>query len=126
MTAITPLQANVLIQAHHGPLSMVKGCKSQTKALIRKGLLTPELTLTADGVDTYAELGRRLTWTEAISRLPYQYSSRSDTVRVCAPGLSADGRTAYLASRGADVVTVAIYVHTIPAEYLDHFGIGVA
>ena len=124
MTAITPLQANVLIQAHHGPLSMVKGCKSQTKALIRKGLLTPELTLTADGVDTYAELGRRLTWTEALSRLPRQYSG--DEARVCAPGLSADGRTAYLASRGADVVTVAIYVHTIPAEYLDHFGIGVA
>ena len=123
---ITPLQANVLVQASHGPLAMVKGCKAQTKALIKKGLLDEQLVPTADGVDTYAELGRRLTWSEAMSRLPTQYSTSSDTVRVCSPGLSADGRTAYLASRGGDVVTVAIYVHTTPAEYLDHFGIGVA
>jgi len=122
MKALTTKQAETLQIAAYGPLSMVKGVKTQTNALKRKGLLDDNLELTDEGRDAVARLTPGpLYWADLDHALRPRFT---DQLAEFVGAVSADGFTAYLARRG-NYPAVAIYTRTLPDFIRPFFGLGV-
>ena len=115
-------QREALFLACHGPLSMVKGLKVQTKALIKKGLLDVEMKPTNDGWAAYDTLTAPMAW-----MYPYLGDNGAGwygSVHYMGT-LSNDGRTLYMVRRsgtGKKEEVVAYDASTVPHDALVTLG----